>query len=93
MRQVADRYNLSSRLSVRDFVEWHRSLGEEAAMEVQDSSDQSEVASLRLENAELRRQLEQERMRSFGLETAIDIAERELEVDIRKKSVSKQSRQ
>jgi transposase len=41
---------------------------------------------------ELERQLEEEQMRSFGLSKMIDIAEDQLNISIRKKSVTKQSR-
>ena len=44
-------------------------------------------------SADLQAQLEHERMRTLSLETIIDIAEREEGIDIRKKSVSGQSRQ
>jgi hypothetical protein len=47
---------------------------------------------LRRELADVRGQLELERMKSLSLNIVIDIAEAELGVDIRKKSVSKQSR-
>lgn len=41
---------------------------------------------------ELERQLEDEQMRSFGLSKMIDIAEDQLKITIRKKSVTKQSK-
>ncbi|MGD0584118.1 MAG: hypothetical protein ABR974_14385 [Bacteroidales bacterium] len=41
---------------------------------------------------ELERQLEDEQMRSFGLSKMIDIAEDQLNISIRKKSVTKQSK-
>ena len=41
---------------------------------------------------ELEQQLAKEKMRSTCLDTMIDIAERELKVDIRKKSGAKQSK-
>jgi transposase len=89
--EIAERFNLSKVSSVRTFVKWYRLQGAEPVAAVEgvfpgDSGD------LLRENAELRAQLEHERMRNLGLETMIDIAEGELEVDIRKKSVSKQSR-
>jgi transposase-like protein len=40
----------------------------------------------------LERQLSDERLKTLGLETMIDIAEKELKIDIRKKSVTKQSK-
>lgn len=41
---------------------------------------------------ELERQLEDEQMRSFGLSKMIDIAEDQLKITIRKKSITKQSK-
>lgn len=41
---------------------------------------------------ELERQLEDEQIRSFGLSKMIDIAEDQLKISIRKKSVTKQSK-
>lgn len=41
---------------------------------------------------ELERQLEDEQIRSFGLSKMIDIAEDQLNISIRKKSVTKQSK-
>lgn len=41
---------------------------------------------------ELERQLAEEKMRSTCLGTMIDVAERELKIDIRKKSGAKQSK-
>jgi transposase-like protein len=92
MEQVAERYNLPSKWSVKDFVKWHRLQGDEPVALVVASGGPREAALL-AENADLRAQLAHERMRSLSLETIIDIAEREEGIDIRKKSVSGQSRQ
>lgn len=89
--EIADRFNLSKESSVRTFVKWYRLQGAEPVTVV-DSLPAGNPGDLQRENADLLAQLAHERMRNLGLETMIDIAERELEVDIRKKFVSKQSR-
>jgi transposase-like protein len=93
MEQVADRYNLTSKWAVKDFVKWHRLQGDEPVALVAVESGGSREAELLAEIADLRAQLAHERMRTLSLETVIDIAEREDGIDIRKKSVSGQSRQ
>jgi transposase-like protein len=93
MEKVAERYNLPSKWAVKDFVKWHRLQGVEPVALVASASAGSREADLLAENADLRAQLAHERMRSLSLETIIDIAEREEGIDIRKKSVSGQSRQ
>ena len=93
MEQIADRYNLTSKWAVKDFVKWHRLQGEEPAEVVAPGPGVGEIAFLERKIADLQAQLEHERMRTLSLETIIDIAEREEGIDIRKKSVSGQSRQ
>jgi transposase-like protein len=92
MEQVADRYNLTSKWAVKDFVKWHRLQGEEPAEVVVARPSSGEVAFLERKIADLQAQLDYERMRTLSLETIIDIAEQEEGIDIRKKSVSGQSR-
>jgi transposase-like protein len=90
--QVALRYNLLNKWVVKDFLKWYRLEGEEPSREMVLVSEAADLECLRRELADVRGQLELERMKSLALNTAIDIAEVELGVDIRKKSVSKQSR-
>lgn len=93
MEQIADRYNLTSKWAVKDFVKWHRLQGDEPAEVEAGGPGVGEVAFLERKIADLQAQLDHERMRTLSLETIIDIAEREEGIDIRKKSVSGQSRQ
>lgn len=90
--EVAARYNLRNRYVVKDFVKWYRLSGEEPPAAVVVPSEPAELDAVRRELAEVRALLAAERMKSLALETMVDIAEAELGVDIRKKSVSKQSR-
>lgn len=90
--EIADRYNLQSKWSVKAFVRWYRLQEESVPAPLFEAVEPDGSTDLLRENAELRAQLAHERIRNLGLETMIDIAEKELEVDIRKKSVSKQSR-
>ena len=90
--QVAERYNLRSKWAVKDFLKWYRLEGEEPSQDLVLASEAADLEGLRRDLADVRGQLELERMKSLALNTAIDIAEAERGVDIRKKSVSKQSR-
>jgi transposase len=92
--QVADRYGLKGRETVREWVKWLRKKSEIAPMTQDETTDDEKHAldakDLRIK--ELEKQLEAERLLSLGLSTMIDIAEEELGVSIRKKSGSKPSR-
>lgn len=90
--QVAVRYNLRNKWVVSDFLKWYRLQGEEPSQGLVLGSEAADLDGLRRELADVRGQLELERMKSLSLNIVIDIAEAELGVDIRKKSVSKQSR-
>jgi transposase-like protein len=90
--EVAERYNLPSYWAVKDFVKWYRLVGDPTPLAPAVESSTADMTALQREIADLRAQLERERMRSLSLETIIDIAEREEGIDIRKKSVSGQSK-
>ena len=94
--QVAEKYALPSKYTVKDWVGAFRKKGEIAPsasifapMTEQEKRD-SDAKDKRIK--ELERQLEDERLRSLGFSTMIDVAEEELGVSIRKKSGSKQSK-
>jgi transposase-like protein len=55
-------------------------------------SEQQELEALRKIKKELEKKLEQANMQIFGLQTLIDVAEESLNIDIRKKPGSKQSK-
>lgn len=58
------------------------------------TKDMSNLSKQELENKvkELEKQLSYEKMKSHAFDTMIDVAERELKISIRKKSVTKQSK-
>jgi transposase len=55
-------------------------------------SEQQELEALRKIKQELEKKLEKANMQIFGLQTLIDVAEESLNIDIRKKPGSKQSK-
>lgn len=56
------------------------------------STDEPTLESLTTDNAKLKKALELAMLKVAGLETMIEVAEEELQVDIRKKSGVKQSK-
>ena len=91
--QVAEKYGLKGRETVREWVKWLRKKSEIAPLTQEEMTEDEKHAldakDLRIK--ELEKQLEAERLLSLGLSMMIDIAEEELGVSIRKKSGSKQS--
>lgn len=92
--QVAEKYGLRGRETVKEWVRSLRKNGEIAPKTALPMTEEEKRASdakdLRIKDLE--RQLEDERLRSLGFSTMIDVAEEELGVPIRKKYGSKQSR-
>lgn len=92
--QVAEKYGLKGRETVREWVKSHRKKAEIAPLTQDEMTEDEQRASDAKDRRikELEKLLESERLLSLGLSTMIDIAEGELGVSIRKKSGSKQSR-
>lgn len=94
--QVAEKYGLKGRDTVKEWVKVLRKNGEIAPSTAiltpmtEEEKRESDAKDRRIK--ELERQLEDERLRSLAFSTMIDVAEEELGVPIRKKSGSKQSR-
>ncbi len=94
--QVAEKYGLKGRDTVKEWVKILRKNGEIAPSTAiltpmtEEEKRESDAKDRRIK--ELERQLEDERLRSLAFSTMIDVAEEELGVPIRKKSGSKQSR-
>ena len=90
---LAKRYGIPGKSMIYKFVEWFNGLpenqGPPAPAPLSDTEKQDNEA-LRKRNAELEQLLEQERLRSLGYSTMIGIAEKELGIEIRKKSDTKQ---
>lgn len=93
-RELAEKYRLTSRHTVREWVKqfrikseiglplWHPDIG----------MDKSEKDTLLDEIRKLKEQLEDEKLRALAAETMIDVAEGELGIEIRKKSGTKPSK-
>ena len=92
--QIAEKYGLPGRETVKEWVKAFRKKGEiapsTAGPMTEDEKRDSDAKDKRIR--ELERQLEDERLRSLGYSTMIDVAEEELGVPIRKKYGSKQSK-
>lgn len=97
LQQVAENFNIKSGAIIH---RWLRIFGDEfnplvmKKKKVQDLANSSrEIPNeeLQLRIKELEQALEREKLRSFALDKMIDIAERDLNVSIRKKSGAKQS--
>lgn len=90
---AAEEYGLKNRGVVREFVKWYRKNGDIEPMQESDpkkdlTPPSNSVAESK-ESATLREQLESARLRIAGLETLIEVAEKELQIEIRKKSGTK----
>lgn len=93
MNEVAIEFNLPSRYVVKDFVKWFESQPDaELPPTPLTAEERTNSEALLSRIKELEKQLDQAQLRAIGFETMIDIAEKELRIDIRKKSVTKQSK-
>ncbi len=97
LQQVAENFNIKSGAIIH---RWLRIFGDEfnplvmkkkKARDLANSSREIPNGELQLRIKELEQALEREKLRSFALDKMIDIAERDLNVSIRKKSGAKQS--
>lgn len=88
---LLDKYGLS----VVSFKNWVRRFRQKYPLErlnlgLMTSKEKREKAALERRIEELEKKLEYERLRSLGYKTMIDVAERELGIEIEKKSGTKQ---
>jgi transposase-like protein len=90
-QEVANRFGLPNKWTVHNFVNWYRQQPEalEPSQPISEA-EQNDLQALQARLKEVERQLEYERLRSLGYETMINIAEKELGIEIRKKSDTKQ---
>ena len=94
---AAEEYGLKDKTVVREFVKWYkRTLYlEQMEREKQPKDPPKQDASTESPTKEQLRALEEQlaeaKLKIAGLETLIDIAEQELQIDIRKKSGTKPS--
>jgi transposase-like protein len=93
---LAEENGLRDKNVVKEFVKWYRrNLSSEPYIEMGKDTSQEEPAesasSLQTQIKELKRQLKRAELKTEMLETMIDIAEEEFQLDIRKKSGTNQS--
>lgn len=95
---AAETYGLRDKGVVREFVKWYRrkydlSLTNEAVSMAKSKKEKTPGDSaLEARIKELEQALDLEKLKTEALETMIDIAEEQLQIDIRKKSGSQRSK-
>ena len=90
---AAEEYGLKSKNVVKEFVRWYKKSLYLESMESPDESKESiDTASDPDQLKTLAAELAAAQLKIAGLETLIDLAEQELQFDIRKKSGTKQSK-
>lgn len=92
LSQVAQRFNISRALAGK----WHNRFNLQRSkqtlpVESMTEQEQKEYDALKKQNEELAKKLADANLHVFGLQTMIEIAEKELKIDIPKKSGAKQS--
>lgn len=94
--EIQEKYGIKSRSCISD---WVRKFGlnkpTQREIEFQNMMKEQSGKTLReqeleLENKQLKKELEKERLRTLALNTMIDIAERDLKIKVRKNSGAKQ---
>jgi transposase-like protein len=90
LKQVAARYDINFRNVQRWSKEFSSELSEEETTIVMTEQEQKELEALKKQNKQLKEKLDYEQMRTFALETMIDLAKEKLGVDVRKNFGAKQ---
>ena len=94
---AAEEYGLKDKTVVREFVKWYKrtlyleQMEEKKRPKGPPKQDTSTESPTKEQLEALEEQLAQAKLKIAGLETLIDIAEQELQIDIRKKSGTKPS--
>lgn len=91
VNQLARKYGLSHSLTYQWITRFSLELSGENLTPMT-PEEQRTLEALQKQNAELRQRLELAQLKITGLELLIDVAEQELQVDIRKKPGTKQSK-
>jgi transposase len=89
LRQTAEKYKLKDGDVVRWFVKWYNT-HHGSELSVSNSSPPAQNSSPPMEIKELEKQLANANLKIAALEIMIEIAEKDLEIDIRKKPGTKQ---
>lgn len=90
---AAEEYGLKNKGVVREFVKWYKK--SEYLESMESEQPEQEVAEPSTSSSELKSlesELAKAKLKIAGLEALIDIAEQELQIDIRKKPGTKQSK-
>ncbi len=88
--QLAARYQIPPQTISRWGILYSNELADELIIPAMTEQEQKEFAELKKQNAELKKKLEYEQMRSFAWETMADLAKTELGIDLRKNFGAKQ---
>lgn len=93
---AAETYGLKDKSVVREFVKWYRRKYDLSQPNEHEGMSKKEktptVSALEAQLKQLQAQLDLEKLKTEALETMIDIAEAQLQIDIRKKSGSQRSK-
>ncbi len=95
---LAEEHGLKNKGVVKEFVKWYRRKDElyvqnqDTMSDKKASTDASSQLSTQEQLKQLKRQLELSQLKVEALETMIDLAEKEFQIEIRKKSGAKQSK-
>jgi transposase-like protein len=89
-QQVALHFGISRLQVLRWNKEFCSELSEARTTEVMTEQEQKELEALKKQNKLLKEKLDYEQMRTFALETMIDLAKEKLGVDVRKNFGAKQ---
>ncbi len=95
---LAEEHGLKNKGVVKEFVKWYRRKDElyvqnqDTMSDKKASTDASSELSAQEQLKQLKRQLELSQLKVEALETMIDLAEKEFQIEIRKKSGAKQSK-
>ena len=90
LNRVAAYYGIVNQYVSKWSKEFSSELAEVTTIEVMTEQEQKELDALKKQNQLLKEKLEYEQMRTFALETMIDLAKERLGVDVRKNFGAKQ---
>jgi transposase-like protein len=90
-QSISEHYKLLNRSVVKDFYRWYKDHPEEILPPpVLTEAEMEDISLLQLQVKELTNALKHEQLRSQAYDTMIEVAEKELGIEIRKKRVTKQ---
>ncbi len=90
LHQLSRKYNIANQNISRWVKRFSGELAGETILLPMTDQEQKELELLKKQNELLKKNLEQEQMKNFALETMIDLAKEQLGIDLRKNSGAKQ---